>query len=110
MDRIDVLAELSYIDAIISFGEKSSDNDTPVALLKQIQPDFFIKGSDYDVENMTGAKEVRAYGGKVKVMHYQENYSTTKQINKIRTNKHNKHNNTIKTDEYRKYNWQYTTG
>jgi bifunctional ADP-heptose synthase (sugar kinase/adenylyltransferase) len=47
-------------------------------------PDILVKGADYTVENIAGAKEVLANGGEVKTITLVEGYSSTSIINKIR--------------------------
>lgn len=72
------LASHTYIDAVILF-----DEDTPLNLINELQPDVLIKGGDYTVETIVGAKEVLSYGGKVEIIPFLEGYSTTNVIEKI---------------------------
>lgn len=72
------LASHTYIDAVILF-----DEDTPLNLINELQPDVLIKGGDYTVETIIGAKEVLSYGGKVEIIPFLEGYSTTNVIEKI---------------------------
>ncbi|MCX6352883.1 MAG: D-glycero-beta-D-manno-heptose 1-phosphate adenylyltransferase [Bacteroidetes bacterium] len=74
-----IIASLSFVDAVILF-----DEDTPLNLITQIKPDVLIKGADYTIETVVGAKEVLAYGGKVELLPYLEGYSTTKIEEKIK--------------------------
>jgi rfaE bifunctional protein nucleotidyltransferase chain/domain len=74
-----VLASLIIVDAVIIF-----DEDTPLELIKQIMPDVIVKGGDYTVEQIAGAKEVMAAGGRVVINKLVEGYSTTGLIKKIR--------------------------
>ncbi len=78
-DRATVLAALSSVDLVIGFGE-----DTPLELIKKIHPDFITKGGDYVIEEMIGKDFVESYGGKVIVLPYDEGYSTTELVKKIR--------------------------
>ena len=79
-----VLAALSMIDAVIIFSE-----DTPRELIIAIQPDVLVKGGDYKVEDIAGAKEVIAAGGKVVINPIVPGFSTTSLIEKMKdTNKH----------------------
>jgi D-beta-D-heptose 7-phosphate kinase / D-beta-D-heptose 1-phosphate adenosyltransferase len=77
--RMAVLAGLESIDWVLSF-----DDDTPERLLKRIKPDVLVKGGDYREEQVVGAGLVKAYGGKVKVLRFFENCSTTSIVNRIR--------------------------
>lgn len=73
-----VLASMCFIDCIIYF-----DDDTPYNLIKQIQPDFLVKGSDYKIEDIVGYDIVQAKNGKIVTIDYVEGYSTTNIENKI---------------------------
>ena len=67
-----LLAALSMVDAVVIFEE-----DTPLELIKMIMPDTLVKGGDYTVEQVAGAKEVIANGGKVVINPIIEGYSTS---------------------------------
>lgn len=74
-----VLGAMSFIDAVVFFNE-----DTPLNLIKQILPDVLVKGGDYQVENIAGAKETIENGGTVKVLSFLPGYSSTAIIDKIK--------------------------
>jgi len=74
-----VLAALTMVDAVVLFEE-----DTPLELIKKIMPDVLVKGGDYTVEQIAGAKEVIANGGKVVINPIVEGFSTTNIIEKFR--------------------------
>ena len=59
------------------------DEETPLELIKAIKPDVLVKGGDYTIDQIVGAKEVQAYGGKVVINPIVEGYSTTGLIAKI---------------------------
>ncbi len=67
-----VLASLVMVDAVITFEE-----DTPLELIKSIMPDVLVKGGDYTVDQIAGAKEVIANGGRVVINPILEGFSTT---------------------------------
>jgi D-beta-D-heptose 7-phosphate kinase/D-beta-D-heptose 1-phosphate adenosyltransferase len=48
-----------------------------------IMPDVLVKGGDYTIETVVGAKEVIANGGRVEIIPIREGFSTTNIINKI---------------------------
>lgn len=73
-----LLASLSMVDAVVIFPE-----DTPLELIKAIAPDVLVKGGDYKVEDIAGAKEVIAAGGKVIINPILPGFSTTSIINKF---------------------------
>ena len=67
-----VLASLVMVDAVALFEE-----DTPLELIKSIMPDVLVKGGDYTVDQIAGAKEVIANGGRVVITPILEGFSTT---------------------------------
>ncbi len=73
--RVLVLASLLQTDAIIIFEE-----ETPLELIKLLLPDVLVKGGDYTLEQIAGAKEVIAAGGKVVIAKIIDGISTTKII------------------------------
>lgn len=73
-----ILASLSMVDAVVIFSE-----DTPRELIINIKPDFLVKGGDYKVEDIAGAKEVLEAGGKVIINPIVEGFSTTGLIQKM---------------------------
>ena len=74
-----VLASLLIVDAVVLFEE-----DTPLELIKLIMPDVLVKGGDYTVDQVAGAKEVMANGGRVIINPVLQGFSTTDLINQIR--------------------------
>ena len=73
-----VLASLLMVDAVIIF-----DEPTPINLINALLPDVLIKGGDYTIETIVGAKEVIANGGRVVINPIVEGFSTTSIIKKI---------------------------
>ncbi|MEO1437387.1 MAG: D-glycero-beta-D-manno-heptose 1-phosphate adenylyltransferase, partial [Bacteroidota bacterium] len=53
-------------------------------LIKVIQPNLLVKGGDYQLDQIVGADFVQSYGGEVETIPFQEGYSSTHYINKIR--------------------------
>ena len=78
-NRAALLAALFFVDAIVVFEE-----DTPLNLITTLMPDILVKGADYTVENIVGAKEVIANGGEVKTITFVDGYSSTSIINRIK--------------------------
>jgi rfaE bifunctional protein nucleotidyltransferase chain/domain len=70
--RLFILASLACTDAVILF-----DEDTPYELIKWIQPDVLVKGSDYKPEDIVGYDVVNSKGGEVKTIDYLPGYSTS---------------------------------
>ena len=76
-ERAKILAALSAVDAVVIFNES-----TPLKLIATIRPDILVKGGDYTEENVVGAGEVRAWGGRVELIPLVEGVSTTRLIAK----------------------------
>jgi D-glycero-beta-D-manno-heptose 1-phosphate adenylyltransferase len=74
-----LLASLFFVDAIVLF-----DDDTPLNLITELKPDILVKGADYAIENIVGAKEVIANGGEVKTIDFVDGFSSTSIIQKIK--------------------------
>lgn len=70
-----LLASLVMTDAVVIFEE-----DTPLELIKAIMPDVLVKGGDYKVEQIAGAKEVMANGGNVVINPILQGFSTSEII------------------------------
>lgn len=77
--RAALLASFFFVDAVVIFEE-----DTPLNLISTLLPDILIKGADYSIENIVGAKEVLANGGEVKTITFVDGYSSTSIINRIK--------------------------
>lgn len=73
-----LLASLAMVDAVVIFEE-----DTPLKLITAILPDVLVKGGDYTIDQVAGAKEVIANGGKVIINPVLEGFSTTAIIKAI---------------------------
>ncbi len=74
-----LLASLLMTDAVILFEE-----DTPLQLITQLLPDVLVKGGDYSIDQIAGAKEIIANGGEVKIVPVLEGFSTTGIIEKMK--------------------------
>ena len=79
-DRKFMLESLNCVDEVIIFEE-----DTPFELIKKIKPDYIVKGGDYKPEEVAGNTIT-----KVIIFNYNENYSTTKSLNKLQNSSKNK--------------------
>ena len=80
-ERAYVLAALEAVDVVVVF-----DDDTPLALVRRLEPSVIVKGGDYTVETVVGGAEVRAAGGDVVIVPLTPGQSTTSIIEKLRTN------------------------
>jgi rfaE bifunctional protein nucleotidyltransferase chain/domain len=70
--RLLIMAALQCVSAVVLFNE-----ETPYDLIKLVQPDVLVKGSDYQPENIVGYDIVTAKGGMVKTIDFLPGYSTS---------------------------------
>ena len=77
--RAIMMSSLQIVDAVVLFEE-----DTPLELIKSIMPDVLVKGGDYTIEQVVGAREVMAAGGRVVINPLKEGYSTTSFIEQLK--------------------------
>lgn len=74
-----MLEAIKYIDLVTIFNE-----DTPEKLIEYINPSILVKGGDYNIDTIVGAKYVLANKGKVLVFNYIEGYSSTREIERLK--------------------------
>jgi D-beta-D-heptose 7-phosphate kinase/D-beta-D-heptose 1-phosphate adenosyltransferase len=78
LDRAEMMCALGFVDNVVIF-----EDDTPLELIKKIQPDVLVKGGDYSNEYVVGTDEVEARGGRLVLLPFVEGKSTTNIIKKI---------------------------
>jgi rfaE bifunctional protein nucleotidyltransferase chain/domain len=78
-DRMAVIAALESVALVTWFEE-----DTPIERILACRPDHLVKGGDWSVDRIVGAKEVQAWGGKVHSIAFRHDRSTSGLIGKIR--------------------------
>ncbi len=78
-ERATVLAGLAAVDAVVGF-----DDPTPIRLIEALRPDVLVKGGDYQEDDIVGAAEVKARGGRVLVAPLVESTSTSALVSQIR--------------------------
>ncbi len=71
-DRGRMLAQLPYVDAVVVF-----DEDTPIEMMKIIQPDIQVKGGDYVKEKLPEFPVMQAMGKEIVILPFRKGYSTT---------------------------------
>jgi D-beta-D-heptose 7-phosphate kinase/D-beta-D-heptose 1-phosphate adenosyltransferase len=76
--RMTVAAALEAVDAVILF-----DEDTPLSLITALKPNVLFKGGDYDIDSVVGRDVVEANGGRVELIEYLPNTSTTLMIKRM---------------------------
>jgi D-glycero-beta-D-manno-heptose 1-phosphate adenylyltransferase len=77
--RLQVIASLGFVDAVVLFGE-----ETPYELIKLVQPDVLVKGSDYKPEDIVGYDVVMSKNGEVRTIDFIPGYSTSAIEKKIK--------------------------
>ncbi len=78
-DRAQVMAALACVDYVVIFAE-----DTPLNLITALRPDILVKGGDYRADDVVGAAEVRGWGGRVEIIDFVPERSTTALVERIR--------------------------
>jgi rfaE bifunctional protein nucleotidyltransferase chain/domain len=74
-DRIKVLTALACVDYAVLFNDP-----TPMKLIMEIKPDVLVKGADWAIKDIVGAREVISWGGKVKRIPLVNGRSSTRVI------------------------------
>lgn len=79
VERARLLAALRPVDAVTIFEE-----DTANALIEALQPDIYVKGGDYQAKFLPERPLVERYGGRVVLIDYLPDHSTSALIARIR--------------------------
>jgi D-beta-D-heptose 7-phosphate kinase / D-beta-D-heptose 1-phosphate adenosyltransferase len=77
--RAVVIGGLASVDRVTSF-----DEPTPLSLIERLRPDVLIKGADYTREGVVGGDLVESRGGEVRLATFEDGYSTTRTIAKMK--------------------------
>jgi rfaE bifunctional protein nucleotidyltransferase chain/domain len=78
-DRAFVLAALTVVDFVVVF-----DEPTPCELIERVRPDVYVKGGDYDIEQLRETALVRSWGGRAQAIPFVDGYSTSRLVARIR--------------------------
>ena len=81
-DRMALVAALGDVGAVTWF-----DDDTPAALIAASRPEVLVKGGDWPLERIVGAREVLARGGRVVSIPFEHERSTTRMLERIRASR-----------------------
>ncbi len=76
--RAVVLAGLEAVDYLTVF-----DESTPLQLIEALRPDVLVKGADYSIDSVVGARQVEAWGGRVHLAELREGLSTTRVLQRL---------------------------
>jgi rfaE bifunctional protein nucleotidyltransferase chain/domain len=77
-ERAELLAALEAVDYVIPFSEPTAER-----LVTTLQPEIYVKGGDWTVEDLPEAPAVRAYGGRIELITEVTNRSTSDVIDII---------------------------
>lgn len=80
-NRTAVLAALACVDHIIPFGTEK--DDTPISLLKMVQPNVFVKGGDYENRLLPETETLKKLGCEIAFLPYVPDQSTTQVISRM---------------------------
>lgn len=78
-DRAAVIAALESVSLVTVFADK-----VPLKAVELVKPDIYVKGGDYEIEDLPEAKIVHSYGGQVVTVSFDHDRSTTKLLKKVR--------------------------
>ena len=78
-ERARLLAALAPVTAAIIF-----EDDTADAILRALQPEIYVKGGDYRSKPLPERATVQAYGGKIELIDYLPDHSTSALIARIK--------------------------
>ena len=78
-ERIELISALNFVDYVVQFEE-----DTPLELIKVVQPDVLVKGEDWKGKEVVGGDLVKARGGKVALVRHISGVSTSDIIRRIK--------------------------
>lgn len=77
-DRARMVAALGPVDAVVVFEE-----DTAESVIAALKPDVYVKGGDYQVDQLPETPLVRSYGGEIVLAPLQPGRSTTGMLKKM---------------------------
>ncbi len=78
-ERAELLLALACVDAVVIF-----DEDTPLDLIRAIQPDVLVKGADWELDRIVGRDIVEGRGGRVVRVTLSPGHSTSHLIARVR--------------------------
>ncbi len=79
-DRMALIAALECVDLVTAFEE-----DTPLNLILLCRPEILVKGGDWPLESIVGAREVLSWGGRVHSIPFIHDRSTTRLVERIQS-------------------------
>lgn len=80
-DRLRILAAQACVDGVVLF-----DEDTPLELIRALQPRVLCKGADYKrKQDVVGWREVEGWGGQIALIEFVAGRSTTRLLDRARS-------------------------
>jgi len=78
-ERMELVAALACVDWVVGFRA-----DTPIRLIRTLRPEILVKGGDWALDEIVGAREVEGWGGRVVRAKIVRGTSTSGLIDRIR--------------------------
>ena len=78
-ERSEIVAALATVDFVTTFSE-----DTPLEIIRELRPDVLVKGGDWPLDQIVGREIVEGSGGEVTTIEFEQGYSTSNIISRIR--------------------------
>lgn len=75
MERAEIIAALSFVDAVVIFPEKDV-----VPILRRFKPHFHAKGTDYTEESVPEKDILKEFGGKVAIIGDPKDHDSSRMI------------------------------
>ncbi len=79
-DRMAILAALEAVSMVVPF-----DEDTALEVVREAQPEVYVKGGDYDMTAIPEGQAVAAYGGRAVAIEFEHDRSTTRLLSKVKS-------------------------
>lgn len=77
-ERAELVAALACVDAVVLFEERDV-----MRLLRALEPELHVKGTDYTTETIPERAVVEAYGGRVAIAGDPKDHSTTETVKRL---------------------------
>ncbi|MBM7557741.1 D-glycero-beta-D-manno-heptose 1-phosphate adenylyltransferase [Halanaerobacter jeridensis] len=77
-ERAEMLSNLEMVDYVTIFADETAKN-----VIAELEPDIYVKGGDYSINNLPEAEVVQQSGGEIELVSEIKGASTTNIVNKI---------------------------
>lgn len=79
-ERCEVISALGCVDFVVVFHQ-----ETPQEIIEELLPDVLVKGGDWSIDQIVGRETVEMAGGKVVPIGFEEEFSTSTILERIRS-------------------------